>query len=89
MTSNKDIDQKNEDRVICMLNELRDFVNVQHIAINAQDQKLNAQQIQVDILEQELDLMKKRFDNLWEIFQDTQNADSKFKRELLELVGKL
>ena len=66
--SNKDIDQKNEARVICMM---------------------NAQQIQIDILEQELDLMKKRFDNLWDIFQDTQNADSKFKRELLELVGKL
>jgi len=64
----KDIDQKNEDRVICMM---------------------NAQQIQIDILEQELDLMKKRFDNLWDKFQDTQNADSKFKRELLELVGKL
>ena len=50
---------------------------------------IEAQQIQIDILEQELDLMKKRFDNLWEIFQDTSNADSKFKRELLDLVGRL
>jgi len=51
--------------------------------------KVRALEIQIDVLEQELILMKKRFDNLWEIFQDTQNRDSRFKTELLELIRKL
>ena len=51
--------------------------------------KVRALEIQIDVLEQEIELMKKRFDNLWEIFQDSSNADSKFKSDLIELIRKL
>ena len=53
------------------------------------ENRIKALEILVDCNQQELVLMKKRFDNLWEIFQDHAQADSKFKAELLELVSKL
>lgn len=50
--------------------------------------RIRAVEIKLEIVEDELILMKQRFDNLWEIYQTTENADSEFKRKLLALVSK-